>query len=101
MSEQQEISFSFTWGKVQGVAWGDPKNPPVLAVHGWLDNCLSFYFLGPSIASAYVVAVDLPIHRLSDHLADGLLSFHDMEFVSALHRIVSQLGWRQGFKCTG
>ncbi len=40
----------------------------ILCIHGWLDNCRSFYRLGPVLGSDYtVVALDLPGHGRSSH----------------------------------
>ena len=93
----KEIMFTCPWGSVHGLEWGDPSHPHILAIHGWLDNCNSFYFLGPALAAAgyHVVAVDLPGHGHSDPLPAGL-HYHDLEFVSVLHRLVIQMGWDQG-----
>lgn len=53
-------------------SWGQKKNPPLIALHGWLDNANSFELLAPLLAkSFYVIAIDLPGHGLSSHLPDG------------------------------
>lgn len=48
--------------------WGDPVHPPLLALHGWLDNALSFAELAPRLAEAgyQVIAIDWAGHGLSD-----------------------------------
>lgn len=58
--------------------WGKPKTGErvlhtVITIHGWLDNCDTFFYLGPALARAgcHVLAVDLPGHGLSDHLPPG------------------------------
>ena len=33
--------------RLAGLAWGDPASPPVLCLHGWLDNAASFDALAP------------------------------------------------------
>ena len=30
--------------------WGDADHPPILAVHGWLDNAASFDVIAPRLA---------------------------------------------------
>ena len=96
-SASRDIRLSCPWGVVTGLEWGDPSKHHILAVHGWLDNCNSFYFLGAALADAgyHVVAVDLPGHGHSDPLAAGL-HYHDLQFVSVLHRLVRDMGWDQG-----
>src|SRR3546814_5071589 len=52
--------------------WGNDTSPPLLALHGWLDNAGSFPRLAPLLATEYqVIALDLPGHGHSDHLAAG------------------------------
>ena len=47
--------------------WGAAHEPPVLALHGWLDNAASFDVLAPLLEGCRVIAPDLPGHGLSDH----------------------------------
>ncbi|MDE1963981.1 MAG: alpha/beta hydrolase [Xanthomonadaceae bacterium] len=64
--------------------WGDEGLPPLLAVHGWLDNAGSFARLAPRLAARHhVIALDLPGHGHSDHLAEGA-SYHWPEYVRAV-----------------
>jgi pimeloyl-ACP methyl ester carboxylesterase len=52
--------------------WGDTSLPPLLALHGWLDNAGSFVRLAPLLAERqHVIALDLPGHGHSDHLPAG------------------------------
>ena len=64
--------------------WGEEHLPPLLALHGWLDNAGSFARLAPRLAARYqVIALDLPGHGHSDHLAEGA-SYHWPEYVRAV-----------------
>ncbi len=64
--------------------WGDERLPPLLALHGWLDNAGSFARLAPRLtARHHVIALDLPGHGHSDHLAEGA-SYHWPEYVRAV-----------------
>ncbi len=61
--------------------WGDNARPPLLALHGWLDNAASFALLAPLLATRYrVIALDLPGHGHSDHLAPGA-DYHFPDYV--------------------
>jgi pimeloyl-ACP methyl ester carboxylesterase len=70
----------------------------ILALHGWLDNCRSFHYLGPHLiekfgGDAEFVAIDLPGHGWSSHRPiDGpstVLSEGVYYVAEALHA----LGW--------
>lgn len=72
--------------------WGDDRLPPLLALHGWLDNAGSFARLAPRLASRYrVVALDLPGHGHADHLPAGA-SYHWPEYVRAVLAAADALG---------
>ncbi|HWX65071.1 MAG TPA: alpha/beta hydrolase [Rhodanobacter sp.] len=61
--------------------WGDASLPPLLALHGWLDNAGSFALLAPLLARRFrVIALDLPGHGHADHLAPGA-SYHYLDYV--------------------
>ncbi|MBB6246754.1 alpha/beta hydrolase [Rhodanobacter sp. A1T4] len=61
--------------------WGDDAAPPLLALHGWLDNAGSFALLAPLLAQRFhVIALDLPGHGHSDHLAPGA-QYHYLDYV--------------------
>ena len=61
--------------------WGDDEAPPLLALHGWLDNAASFALLAPLLVTRFrVIALDLPGHGHSDHLAAGA-SYHYLDYV--------------------
>jgi pimeloyl-ACP methyl ester carboxylesterase len=64
--------------------WGDATLPPLVALHGWLDNAGSFARLAPLLAARYrVIALDLPGHGHSGHLAAGA-SYHYVDYVQAV-----------------
>jgi pimeloyl-ACP methyl ester carboxylesterase len=61
--------------------WGDPAAPPLLALHGWLDNAASFARLAPLLATRFhVIALDLPGHGHADHLPAGA-HYHFPDYV--------------------
>lgn len=73
--------------------WGDPALPPLLAVHGWLDNAASFSGLAPLLASRFhVVAIDLPGHGRSAHRPAGAW-YHYVEYLADIQAAATALGW--------
>lgn len=72
--------------------WGDRKNPPILALHGWLDNANSFDKLAPILAERfYLIAIDLPGHGLSSHLPEGC-HYHFIDGIFNTLSIIQALG---------
>lgn len=72
----QEIRWSLPYMTLSGLHWpantSSPRHPPVLMLHGWLDNSLSFTHLAPGLQDfAEVYAVDMAGHGLSDHRPSG------------------------------
>ena len=47
--------------------WGEASSPPILALHGWLDNAATFDNLVPFFPDCYWICPDLPGHGLSEH----------------------------------
>jgi hypothetical protein len=71
--------------------WGNPKNPAILAVHGWLDNAASFDAIAPILADDYyVIAIDMLGHGYSDarHAADY---YHYLDMVIDLLGVLEAL----------
>ena len=72
--------------------WGDPALPPLLALHGWLDNAGSFDRLAPRLArQRHVIALDLPGHGRSAHLPAGA-HYHFVDSVDAVLSAAEVLG---------
>ncbi|MEP6391173.1 MAG: alpha/beta hydrolase [Halioglobus sp.] len=65
-SQPRQLQWQVDDLTIAGLAWGDENNPPLLALHGWLDNAASFALLAPFITNRQVVALDLTGHGLSD-----------------------------------
>ena len=47
----RELALDLPQGRFAALAWGDPSLPPLLALHGWLDNAASFSTLAPLLGS--------------------------------------------------
>ncbi|WP_320826722.1 alpha/beta hydrolase [Reinekea sp.] len=82
--------FSLLDGAIQGVRWGQGRK--VLALHGLLDNALSFAALVEHLPGIELWAIDLPGHGES---AD--LPVTDGQFVLAwlprLGQVIDELAW--------
>lgn len=75
------------------LAWGDGTLPPLLALHGWLDNAASFARLAPLLAAhRQVIALDLPGHGHSDHLPPAAGGYALPDYVRAVLDAADALG---------
>lgn len=63
----REITLDLQGNTIAARQWGDPSGVPVLALHGWLDNCASFDAMAPFLESLNLVAVDMAGHGQSYH----------------------------------
>lgn len=90
-----EHSFLHDGLRIAAVEWGDPRGGvPLLALHGWLDNCGSFAPLGRLLRGVRLIALDLPGHGHSGHRsADG--TYNIWQDVGVVHSVAAQLGWQR------
>ena len=89
--QPMEVVFKADGLTYRGLAWGDSSNPLVFAIHGWLDNALSFAVLAPLLANYYVVSIDLSGHGLSSHRSADA-NYHVWDDIPQLVSIIDQLG---------
>lgn len=73
-------------------AWGHADDPPILAVHGWLDNAASFDRLAPLLPGRRVIALDLAGHGRSDHRPSGNW-YPYVDFLDDIGEVVRGFGW--------
>ena len=86
----QECAFSVDGLTYRGIEWGNPKGPLIIALHGWLDNALSFSVLAPYLAQFRLLALDLSGQGRSDHRSKDA-TYHIWDDVPQLLGIVDQL----------
>lgn len=77
-------------------SFGDKTNPPLLALHGWLDNSASFEPLAKELGDYYVIAPDLMGHGHSEHLPASMIYSFETQ-VAILFHALNQLGWKNFF----
>lgn len=95
MSAVHELNLELPHQRVAARAWGDPALPPMLALHGWLDNAASFDTLAPLLCEHfYIVALDLPGHGRSDWRPAGVW-YHYVDYLSDVIAVAGALGWRR------
>lgn len=89
----REFAIELPHLTLAAMGWGDCALPPLLAVHGWLDNAASFTTLAPQLASRFhVVAIDLPGHGRSAHRPAGAW-YHYVEYLADIQAVATALGW--------
>jgi len=87
-----ECSWNVNGLAIRGLAWGDHNLPPMLMLHGWLDNAASFALLAPAIRDRYVVAIDLTGHGRSDRRSADA-SYQIWDDLPEILGVLDLLGW--------
>lgn len=94
MNQVRECKFEIDGMVIAGQMYGNPTGIPVLAMHGWLDNCASFEPLAKHLSNIQLLAIDMPGHGLSSHRPpDRPINIWDD--LPLLLMLVDQLGWDQ------
>ncbi|MBV1884471.1 MAG: alpha/beta hydrolase [Pseudomonadales bacterium] len=82
---------------IQGKHWAanneETQQLPILALHGWMDNCATYNLLGPAIERD-VYAVDLAGHGMSSHRPKGV-RYHFIDNIDDVLAIADALGFDQ------
>jgi pimeloyl-ACP methyl ester carboxylesterase len=82
VTESVELRVATPVGELAALQWGEADAPPLLALHGWLDNAAGFARLAPLLAARHrVIALDLPGHGHSAHLPGGSRRYHNPDMV--------------------
>lgn len=66
---------------------------PILALHGWLDNCATYNLLAPAL-NADVYAIDMAGHGKSGHRPKGV-RYHLIDNVDDIFAVADALGFDQ------
>ncbi|MFA0812727.1 alpha/beta fold hydrolase [Microbulbifer epialgicus] len=92
-SVPSEISLEFESKTIAARQWGDTSGEPVLALHGWLDNCASFDRLAPLLEGINLVALDMAGHGRSYHRSSHA-NYNIWEEAEDIIGVSEALGWR-------
>lgn len=88
MNSPEEVLIPIPGFAIAAKIWGHQNCPPLICLHGKLDNASSFDFLAPLLSGHRVVAIDAPGLGRSSHYppgvmpswkSDGFLLFHVMQ----------------------
>lgn len=85
-----DVAFETDGLTYRGLAWGDTRKPLVFAIHGWLDNALSFALLAPLLTNYRVISIDLSGHGLSSHRSADA-NYHIWDDIPQLTAVIDQL----------
>lgn len=78
-----------------------PSRNKVLMLHGWLDNCRSFWKLAPHLKEDHVVALDFPGHGKSQHKAKDGTPAILAEGIYYIADVLQQLEWKSDVTLIG
>ncbi|WP_086480555.1 alpha/beta fold hydrolase [Oceanospirillum sanctuarii] len=97
MQEPIPFQIDLEYVSLSGLRWGKGHHKPVLAMHGWLDNCQSFSRIAPLLAEACdldIWAIDLVGHGLSGHRPKGSY-YHIWDNVIDMALLMDAQGWEE------
>ena len=94
MPEPRSVSVTADGLRYTGLEWGPQDGEPIIALHGWLDNALSFSVVAPKLAGHRVVALDLSGQGFSDHRSPDA-TYHIWDDIPQLLSIADQLGFEK------
>jgi pimeloyl-ACP methyl ester carboxylesterase len=92
MQRAEEILLETPLGQLAGLRWKTEGAPPVLCLHGWLDNAASFLPLAEHLAGLDIVALDLSGHGLSEH-RHHTARYHFIDYLWDVDAALTALGW--------
>lgn len=90
----QEIRIQLPHIDLAARVYGPEDGEPVLALHGWLDNAMTFDLLAPQLAGLRIVAIDMAGHGHSGHRAPGA-GYQLWDYALDALMATQELGWEK------
>ena len=90
----EEVTLRVKGLTIAAKMWGPKDGYPVIAAHGWLDNCGSFDPIMPLLKGMRVCAMDFAGHGFSDHRPEGVL-YNFLDYMSDIIGVANELGWEK------
>lgn len=90
----EETRLSLPHIELAAHLFGPEDGRPVIALHGWLDNAMSFARLAPKLEGLRIVALDFAGHGHSEHRPAGA-SYLLWDYVHDVLQVAEQFGWQR------
>lgn len=90
----EELSLPGRVCPLSALRWNAGAQHRILALHGWLDNAMSFAPLAAHMPGCELVAIDLPGHGRSGHLPAGTW-YHFIDYLADAIDALDGLGWER------
>jgi len=91
IADPRPLRFELEGREIAALEWGEPDQPLILALHGWLDNAASFSLLAPRLQNYRVIALDMAGHGYSDWRSQDS-GYPIWSYVEDLFRVQNLLG---------
>lgn len=90
----EEIRLRLPHIELAGHLYGPEDGRPVIALHGWLDNSMSFARLAPRLPGLRILALDQAGHGHSAHRAIGA-DYTPWDYVFDVLLVAEHMGWER------
>lgn len=91
--QYKDVRIWVPWGHLAGRWYGNRKDRPILALHGWMDNLGTWDRLIPLLPDYLgVLCIDLPGHGHTDRLPAGMHYSAD-DWILTIGRIMKTYKW--------
>ncbi len=90
----EEIRLRLPHIELAAHLYGPEDGLPLIALHGWLDNSMSFARLAPRLEGVCIVALDQAGHGHSEHRPAGA-DYSLWEYAHDVLQVAEQFGWKR------